>query len=146
MTPRRRVAVIGAGPMGLAAALASARAGADVTVFERDDRIGGMSASVDFDGTRIERYYHFICRPDETLFAYLREFGLENRLRWQPTRMGFYHVGKLHDWGHPAALLRFPGLSLLQKMRYGLHVMRAKGIDDVGECSKGHVARSLRSV
>lgn len=130
MTPRRRVAVIGAGPMGLAAALASARAGADVTVFERDDRIGGMSASVDFAGTRIERYYHFICKPDTTLFAYLREFGLEHRLRWRPTRMGFYHRGRLHDWGHPLALLRFPGLSPLQKLRYGLHVMKAKGIDD----------------
>jgi protoporphyrinogen oxidase len=126
----KRVAVIGAGPMGLAAAYELAKANAQVTVFERDDRIGGMSAFVDFAGTRIERYYHFICKPDQTTFAYLKELGLEHTLRWTETRMGFYFNGKLHDWGHPFALLAFPGLSLVDKLRYGLHVMRAKGVQD----------------
>lgn len=126
------IAVIGGGPMGLAAAYELARGGARVTVYERDTRLGGMSACVDFAGTRIERYYHFICKPDETTFRYLREFGLEDRLRWVPTRMGFYHHGRLHDWGHPMALLRFPGLSIVDKLRYALHVMRAKGISDWG--------------
>jgi len=125
-----KAAVIGAGPMGLAAAYELAKRGVQVTVYERDDRIGGMSAALEFAGTRIERYYHFICKPDQTTFDYLREFGLEDRLRWTSTRMGFYYQGRLHDWGHPVALLKFPGLSLLQKIRYGLHVMRAKTIDD----------------
>ncbi len=40
----RAVAVIGAGPMGLAAAYQSIKANARVTVFERDDRIGGIGA------------------------------------------------------------------------------------------------------
>ena len=37
-----KVAVIGSGPAGLAAAQQLTRAGHDVTVFERDDRIGGL--------------------------------------------------------------------------------------------------------
>ncbi len=124
------VAVIGAGPMGLAAAYELAKAGKQVTVFERDDRIGGMSAFVDFSGTRIERYYHFICKPDQTTFDYLKEFGLEHTLRWTETKMGFYFNGRLYDWGHPLAVLAFPGLGLSDKVRYGLHVMKAKGVDD----------------
>ncbi|MDB5821305.1 MAG: hypothetical protein JWR21_9 [Herminiimonas sp.] len=125
-----KVAVIGAGPMGLAAAYKLTRHGDSVTVFERDDRIGGMSASIDFAGTRIERYYHFICSPDRTTFDYLQDFNLQHRLHWTETRMGFYYNGRLYDWGNPVALLKFPGLSFVQKVRYALHVMRAKSVSD----------------
>ena len=125
-----RVAVIGAGPMGLAAAKELTRAGAQVTVFERDDRIGGMSAHTDLAGTRIERYYHFVCKPDQTTFEWLREFGLESRLKWVDTKMGFYFHGKLYDWGGPLALLRFPGLTFVQKLRFALQVLKAKSISD----------------
>jgi glutamate synthase (NADPH/NADH) small chain len=38
----KRVAVVGSGPSGLAAAQQLARAGHDVTVFEKNDRIGGL--------------------------------------------------------------------------------------------------------
>lgn len=126
----RRVAVIGAGPMGLAAAYELVKRGQPVRLFERDNRIGGMSAAVDFEGTLIERYYHFICRPDTALLDYLQELGLETRLKWVQTRMGFYFNGSLYDWGNPIALLKFPGLSVFEKARYALHVLRAKGIQD----------------
>jgi protoporphyrinogen oxidase len=116
--------------MGLATAYELAKAGYRVSVFEADDRIGGMSAFFDFDGLAIERYYHFICKPDEPLFEVLREFGLADRLRWRPTEMGFYYAGKLYRWGRPDCLLRFPHLGLVDKLRYALHVMVTKGVGD----------------
>lgn len=127
---KRKVAVIGAGPMGLAVAYELLKLGHSVTLLERDDRIGGMSAAFDFAGTRIERYYHFVCGPDQALFDYLKEFKQEHLLKWVSTKMGFYFNGKLYDWGHPFALLVFPGLNLWQKFRYGLQVMRAKAVSD----------------
>ena len=39
-TDARRVAVIGAGAAGMMAAITAAEAGADVTLFERNDRVG----------------------------------------------------------------------------------------------------------
>jgi protoporphyrinogen oxidase len=127
---RRRVAVLGAGPMGLVAALDLLEAGHEVELFERDDRIGGMSASFEFDGLKIERYYHFICKTDHALFALLSKLGLSDQLEWTDTKMGYFIDGELHRWGTPAALLAFPGLGLVDKFRYALHVMYTKGIRD----------------
>ena len=39
-TDARRIAVIGAGAAGMMAAITAAEAGADVTLFERNDRVG----------------------------------------------------------------------------------------------------------
>lgn len=106
--------------MGLAAAYQLLKQGHSVTLYEADSILGGMSASFVFDGIKIERYYHFICKSDEPFFELLRELGIDDTLRWQETRMGYYYQGKLLDWGEPIALLKFPGLGLISKIRYGL--------------------------
>ncbi len=46
MTAKRRVSIVGAGPGGLAAAMLLAHAGAEVTIHERLDRVGGRSSTV----------------------------------------------------------------------------------------------------
>ena len=131
-----RSAIIGAGPMGLMCAMDLLDAGHEVDIYERDDRIGGMSASFDFDGLAIERYYHFICKTDYPLFDLLAELNLSDQLRWTDTKMGFYWNGRLHKWGTPQALLRFEGLSLIEKVRYALQVMKTKSVNDWGKLDK----------
>jgi protoporphyrinogen oxidase len=121
MTNPKNIAVIGAGPMGLAVAYQAVKDGHQVTVFEADHRIGGMTAAFDFDGLSIERFYHFICTSDQPLFTLLDELGIRDKLRWKETRMGYYYQGGVHPWGNPIALLRFPGLDLVSKIRYGAH-------------------------
>jgi protoporphyrinogen oxidase len=123
-------AIIGAGPMGLVCALELLKRGESVEIFEHDDRIGGMSASFDFDGLPIERFYHFICKTDKPLFALLRELGIHDRLRWTDTQMGLYCDGRLYAWGTPRALLTFDKLNLIDKARYALHVLYTKNIND----------------
>ena len=116
-----RIAVIGAGPMGLAAAYQLTRDGHQVVVYEADDRLGGMTASFDFSGLSIERYYHFHCTSDRGFLQMLDELGIATSMRWTETRMGYWYGGLLQDWGNPVALLKFRGLGLLGKLRYGLH-------------------------
>jgi protoporphyrinogen oxidase len=114
-----RVVVIGAGAMGLAAAHRAAKDGHHVDVLEAAMDPGGMAGHFDFDGLSLERYYHFVCRSDHPTFALLEELGISDKMRWRHTTMGFFD-GKLHAWGDPIALLRYPSLSLLEKVRYGL--------------------------
>ena len=117
----KRVAVLGAGPMGLAVAYQLARDGHQPVVFEADDRVGGMAAAFDFSGLMIERYYHFHCISDHAFLRVLDELGLSNRMHWVSTKMGYWYQNQLQPWGNPIALLRFRGLSFIAKFRYGLH-------------------------
>ena len=117
-----KIAVIGAGPMGLAVAYELSKQGRQVDLYEYDDRLGGMSAHFDFNGLSIERYYHFVCHHDDPLFELLAELGIADKLHWVDTRMGYFYEGHLHRWGDPFSLLRFPHLDMLSKLRYGLHM------------------------
>ena len=117
----QRIAVLGAGPMGLAVAYQLAHDGHQPVVFEADDRVGGMTASFDFSGLSIERYYHFHCISDHAFLKVLDELGLSAQLHWVETKMAYWYQGRLQAWGNPVALLRFRGLSLVAKFRYGLH-------------------------
>ena len=115
-----KVAVIGAGAMGLAAAYHLAKAGHNVEVFEADKVAGGMAAHFDLDGLSIERFYHFVCKADRPTFELLEELGLGDAMRWRPTSMGYFYDGRLYPWGDPISLLTFPHLGLVSKIRYGL--------------------------
>jgi protoporphyrinogen oxidase len=124
------IAVIGAGPMGLAVAYELARRGHPPTLFEADDRIGGMAACFDFEGIRLERYYHFHCLSDHAFFALLEELDLQQEMAWRQTSMGFFCNDRLYPWGSVGAVLAFPRLPLLTKIRYLLHAARCLTIRD----------------
>jgi protoporphyrinogen oxidase len=106
--------------MGLAAAYRSAKNGHQVDVLEAAPEPGGMAGHFDFDGISLERFYHFVCKTDYPTFELMEELGIGDKMRWRQTTMGFFNQGKLHRWGDPLALLLFPRLSLIGKMRYGL--------------------------
>ena len=118
-----RLVVLGSGAMGLAAAFQAVRDGHEVTVLEADSQAGGMAAHFDFGGLSIERYYHFICRTDYPSFELFKELGIDDQMRWRDTSMGLYTQGKLSTWGNPVALLTFPGMGLIDKLRYGLFAL-----------------------
>jgi monoamine oxidase len=71
-----RVIVIGAGLAGLAAAEELHHAGADVTVFEARDRLGGRVWSVPFAGAMAERGAEFILPHDTELLAMARRLEM----------------------------------------------------------------------
>lgn len=128
------VVVLGAGPMGLAAAHRAARLGHRVTVLEAMNQAGGMAAHFDFSGLSIERFYHFVCRSDVPTFELMEELGIKAKLKWAATTMGYRTHGKVYGWGDPVSLLRFPHLTLGEKPRMGLHMLktvRAKDFDAI---------------
>lgn len=114
------VGIIGGGPMGLALSYYALKKGYKVSIYEKDSVLGGMSASFDFYGDVIEKYYHFFCKTDFALFELLKELDIYDLLTWKHTSMGFYYNGKIQDFGDPISLLKFEGLDIISKIRYGL--------------------------
>lgn len=117
----KKIAIIGAGPMGLAVGYELSKMGYNPTIYETASRIGGMAVCFDFCGESIERFYHFHCTSDHDFMILLDELGIKEQLKWRKTKMGFYLDGNLQSWGNPIALIKFSGLSITSKLRYGLH-------------------------
>ncbi len=121
-----RVGVIGGGVAGLGCAYFLSAAGCDVDIFEQAPTLGGLAGSFDFDGVRVEKYYHFICRDDLPLIEMLQRLDLATQLEWRPGQMRFFHSGRMYSFGTPWDLLRFKPLPLWDRLRFGLNIARAR--------------------
>jgi protoporphyrinogen oxidase len=134
----KRLAVVGGGVTGLDLACRLARRGYRVTLFERDRELGGLAGSFDLRGRRLEKFYHFLCRPDLPYLERLGDLGLADRVRWKRAGMAYYLDGRLHSFSTPWALLALDRLSLRSRLRYGWSVVRARfrrhwrDLEDVG--------------
>ena len=118
-----QIGIIGGGPSGLALAHDLSNAGHQVTVFEERSELGGLARSFKLGDIRIDRYYHFLCGNDNGYLCKLSELGIETKVRWKPTKMGFFYRGKLYPFSSSSDLLRFDGISLAGRLRYGAFVL-----------------------
>ena len=77
-----KIAVIGAGIGGLAAAYDLTKAGHQVTVFEAAEKSGGLASGFKEPGWEwsVEKYYHHWFTSDKYMFGLLRELGLEKKV------------------------------------------------------------------
>lgn len=116
----KRVAVLGGGIGGLASAHYLLNAGFVPIVLEASDRLGGLGTWFDHRGVHLDRWYHVILDSDAELRGLLAELGIEERLVWRETGMGFRLGGKLYGFNSPLDLLRFGALSFPDRLRTGL--------------------------
>lgn len=116
---QERWAVVGGGLLGLTLALRLARAGRRVVVFEAEDHLGGLAASMTLGDVVCDRYYHVIPLSDTHTRDLLNELDLEQDIEWAETRTGFFTDGCLHSMSNTLEFLTFPPLGLLDKVRLG---------------------------
>lgn len=121
-----RVGIIGAGISGLSTALALAKAGHEVDVYQREKALGGLIATFDFGGFEIEHFYHFLCTSDIGYFRLCQELGIADQLRFHETSTGFYFEGKSYSFHRPLDLITFPGIPFPQRIRLGLFALDAR--------------------
>src|SRR5262245_4678593 len=121
-----RVVVVGAGFSGLAAAFELAKQGLKPIVLEAEPFVGGLAASFQVGGTRVERFYHHWFTNDHHVNELVQELGLEDQVVYKATRTGMYFANKLYRLSTPFDVLRLPVLSVQGRLRLGFTLFRSR--------------------
>jgi len=144
---KETIAIVGGGMTGISAALELARSGRfDVTLFEKQDRLGGLSGYFEWEDVTWDRFYHVILSTDTVMLDFLKELGLESELFWQATKSGFYGDGRLVSMSSTLDFIRFPFMSLWQKFRLGLGILYSARIKDPAKLDRIYVREWLTRV
>lgn len=105
----KRVAIVGAGPAGLAAAYDLARAGHSVTVYEGAPQVGGLAAGFKaphWDWS-LEKYYHHWFGSDSAILGLIDELGWRDQVLFPRPYTVAYVNGKFEPLDSPVMALRF---------------------------------------
>jgi protoporphyrinogen oxidase len=123
-----RVAIIGGGLTGLTLAHRLTQAGVGVDLYEASGALGGLAGDMEFDGARVDRFYHVILPTDDKVIGLAREVGLDTALEFTPTGVGFFHSGRLESVSSISEFLRFSLLTPLQRVRLAAFVAYCQAI------------------
>lgn len=114
----------------MTAAYELSKIGHEVEVFEAADTVGGIAGAVQIDGFFLEKYYHHFFKSDVHVISLLSELGLESKLLWKQSRMGYFSDNKAYEFGTPQSLLKFKPLPFMDKFRFGMSVLKLMAIKD----------------
>jgi len=112
-----RVAIIGAGFTGLAAAKKLSEKGYEVTVFEAAGVPGGLASGFKNPGWKwpLEKHYHHIFESDWAIRNFASE--LKHKIVFKEVTTSTLTPHGIFPLDSPKALLTFPGLDLVAKLR-----------------------------
>jgi protoporphyrinogen oxidase len=115
--------IVGGGIAGLSAARRLQARGEDVVVFEASDDLGGLAATYDTAGDRVEKFYHHLSANERTIVDLAEELGLGDRVEWRHKTDAFYVDGVVHPMEKLWEVAAYPHLSLYDKFRLGMLVL-----------------------
>ena len=118
-----KIAIIGAGFSGMAAAYDLTKAGHNVTIYEAADFVGGLASGFKEPGWdwSVEKFYHHWFASDKHMLGLIKELGWEHKVLFPRPLTVMYHNGKFYPFDSIIKALLFPGLGFgINKIRFGL--------------------------
>ncbi len=118
-----RIAIIGAGYSGMAAAWDLRKAGHAVTIYESADFVGGLASGFKEPGWNwsVEKFYHHWFASDKHMLGLIQELGLSDKVLFPRPYTVMYHEGRFYPLDSILKAILFPGLGWgINKIRFGL--------------------------
>lgn len=117
-----KIAVLGGGLTGLTAAYYLSKKNHQVTVFEKEKKLGGLASGFKSDNWdwQLERTYHHIFANDKDIINFSKEIGFDKFSFKKPITASLFDNMTIYPLDSPIDLLRFPLLSLPKKIRAGI--------------------------
>ena len=125
-----KIGIIGAGAAGLAAAFDLSAKGHKVVVYESAPFIGGQASTIPVGGSPLERGYHHLFTNDKAILDLMADLGVEEAMKWYPSRVGTYTSGKVYKTTTALDLLRFGAIPFLDRIKLGLFALKVGRIKD----------------
>ncbi len=121
-----KVGIIGGGIAGLAAGYRLTQQGHQVTLVEASPFLGGLVRTFEVGGERLESFYHHLFTTDTTVIRLINDLGLDDRMTWRESRVGFFYGDRIYPFVTPVDLLRFRPLPFLDRIRAGLMAVKLR--------------------
>jgi len=128
LSQNMRIAIIGGGISGLVSAY-NLSPGHNVTIYEKSDEIGGLLTSYHREQYSIEKFYHHFFSRDIMFLNLLEELGLSKDILWLKGSTGTYQNGMIYPLTTPFEILRYPLLSIGDKIRLALFMKQVRNVD-----------------
>lgn len=118
-----KIAIIGAGFGGMAAAYDLNKAGHQVTIYEAAAQVGGLATGFKEPGWDwwVEKFYHHWFASDKYMLGLIEELGWSDQVLFPRPYTVMFHEGRFYPFDSIPAAIMFPGLGWgLDKIRFGL--------------------------
>ena len=130
------IAILGGGFSGIAAAYKLSKENKEVIILEKEKNLGGIASSYFVDDFWIEKYYHHIFKTDFILLNLISELDLFKKIEWHKTKMGIFYKNKIYNFTSPLDLLFFKPLSLKERIKFGMMVLKTSKEKDRNDLDK----------
>jgi protoporphyrinogen oxidase len=118
-----KIAIVGAGFSGMAAAWDLRQAGHEVSIYEAAETVGGLASGFKEPGWdwSVEKFYHHWFASDRHILGLIKELGWEDKVLFPRPLTVMYHNGKFYPFDSIIKAVLFPGLGFgFNKIRFGL--------------------------